>query len=129
MNSRDRALSDAELKSFWQEFGNAGLAGMALRVLLLTGQRPGEVAKNASRSHPGRLVVPCPEHRSPRWAGWGSKNAQTHRIWLSQPVRDIIAELNDGAYDRLHLREAATAGFYDACYLSTAWRSSRLASA
>jgi hypothetical protein len=28
--------------------------------------------------------------------GWpGTKNAQTHRVWLPQPVRDIIAELND----------------------------------
>ena len=43
--SRERVLSDAEVPLFWQAFGNAErLAGMALKILLLTGQRPGEVA-------------------------------------------------------------------------------------
>jgi hypothetical protein len=42
--SRERVLSDAEVPLFWQAFSKAGMAGMVLNVLLLTGQRPGEVA-------------------------------------------------------------------------------------
>jgi hypothetical protein len=41
--SRERVLSDAEVPLFWQAFTEAGLSGVALRVLPLTGQRPGEV--------------------------------------------------------------------------------------
>jgi len=41
--SRERVLSDTEVPLFWQAFSEAGAPGMALQVLLLTGQRPGEV--------------------------------------------------------------------------------------
>jgi hypothetical protein len=42
--SRDRVLSDAEVKKFWAEFEGADLVrGRTLMFLLLTGQRPGEV--------------------------------------------------------------------------------------
>src|SRR6516225_8098361 len=43
VSSRERMLSDAEIPLFWKAFGNAGIPGVALQVLLLTGQRPGEV--------------------------------------------------------------------------------------
>ena len=44
--SRDRVLSDAEVPLFWNAFSTAGsgFAGEALKVLLLTGQRPGEIS-------------------------------------------------------------------------------------
>ena len=43
--SRDRVLSDAELPRFWSSFDDVGLvAGSALKMILLSGQRPGEVA-------------------------------------------------------------------------------------
>jgi integrase len=93
--SRERVLSDAEVPLFWQAFSNAGVSGTALQVLLLTGQRPGEVA-HMRREH----VVDCwwtmpgAPDAATEWPG--TKNAQTHRVWLPQPVRDIIAELNDG---------------------------------
>ncbi|NNE84407.1 MAG: integrase family protein, partial [Alphaproteobacteria bacterium] len=42
--ARERILSDNELPVFWYGFDNAGLtASRALRIMLLTGQRPGEV--------------------------------------------------------------------------------------
>jgi integrase len=41
--SRERVLNDAEVPLFWQAFSKAGVSGAALQVLLLTGQRPGEV--------------------------------------------------------------------------------------
>jgi integrase len=47
--SRERVLSDTEVPLFWQAFGEAGVPGMALQVLLLTGQRPGEGDAHAAR--------------------------------------------------------------------------------
>jgi integrase len=93
--SRERVLSDIEVPLFWQAFSEAGVPGMALRVLLLTGQRPGEVTHmrhdhiiDGSWEMPGK---PDAEH------GWpGTKNGATHRVWLPQPVRDIVAQLNYG---------------------------------
>jgi integrase len=87
--SRDRIVSKSELPLFWAEFDAASVAGMALKTILLTGQRPGEVA-HMRREHlvdgcwemPGQLI---PE------LGWpGTKNGRSHRVWLPAPVRAII---------------------------------------
>jgi integrase len=48
-SSRERVLSDTEVPLFWSAFGEAGIPGLALKTLLLTGQRPGEIAHNATR--------------------------------------------------------------------------------
>ena len=93
--SRERVLSDAEVPLFWQAFGDAGLAGVALQVLLLTGQRPGEVAHmRYEHIADGWWTMPGALDAATRWPG--TKNGATHRIWLPKPVRDIIAELHDG---------------------------------
>src|SRR5262245_17745534 len=94
--SRERVLADAQVPLFWRAFDDAGLVrSAALKALLLTGQRPGEII-HLRREHisgawwtmPG---APCPE------VGWpGTKNSLTHRVWLPQVVRDIIAELGNG---------------------------------
>jgi hypothetical protein len=61
--SRERVLSATEVPKFWQAFDSAGLiASMALKMILLTGQRPGEVS---SRTAGGR----CPANPCLRWAG------------------------------------------------------------
>jgi integrase len=90
--SRERVLSDAEVPLFWQAFCSADLPGAALQVLLLTGQRPGEVA-HMRHEHiaDGWWTLPgAPEPAT----GWpGTKNAQTHRVWCATPVREILAEL------------------------------------
>src|SRR5271157_190083 len=45
VRSRERVLSDGELPRFWAAFDAAGLVkSSALKMILLTGQRPGEVA-------------------------------------------------------------------------------------
>src|SRR5215469_1856667 len=44
VRSRERVLSDSELPLFWNAFSQHGLAGETLKLILLTGQRPGEVA-------------------------------------------------------------------------------------
>lgn len=94
--SRERVLSDAEVPLFWQAFGDAGLAGKALKVLLLTGQRPGEVA-HMHRSHieNGWWTLPGNPEPATQWPG--TKNAQTHRVYLPARVREIIAALDTEA--------------------------------
>jgi integrase len=74
--SRERVLSDAEVPLFWKAFEEAGLIGAALQVLMLTGQRPGEVT-HMRHAHiaDGWWTMPgAPDN------GWpGTKNAQTRR--------------------------------------------------
>ncbi len=42
--SRDRVLTDEELRTIWQAAGEAGAFGRIVRLLILTGQRRGEIA-------------------------------------------------------------------------------------
>ena len=90
--SRDRVLSDAELPRFWTAFDDVGLvAGSALKMLLLLGQRPGEVAHmRFEHLVDGWWQMPG----APIPAIWpGTKNAQNHRVWLPAPARALLAEL------------------------------------
>jgi integrase len=92
--SRERVLSDAELPAFWDTFDEVGLVrSSALKVILLTGQRPGEVAHMRwAHLQDGWWTMPG----EPDKAGWpGTKNGQTHKVWLPQVVQEIIAELSD----------------------------------
>lgn len=44
LTARDRVLADSEVSLFWNAFDDAGLVrSIALKMILLTGQRPGEV--------------------------------------------------------------------------------------
>jgi integrase len=92
--SRERVLSDAEVPLFWQAFDEAGFPGIALQVLLLTGQRPGEVSR-MRREHiaDGWWTMPGAPDAATGWPG--TKNAQTHRVWLPQPVKEILTALGD----------------------------------
>jgi integrase len=95
--SRERVLSDSELPKFWAAFDDVGLIeGTALRMILLTGQRPGEVS-NMRREHivdgwwqmPG---APVPA------LGWpGTKNGESHRVWLPTAAQALLDELDDSA--------------------------------
>jgi integrase len=93
--SRERVLADTEVPLFWQEFGEAGVAGAALQVLLLTGQRPGEVTRmRFDQITDGWWTLPGAPDAATKWPG--TKNAQTHRVWLPATVQEIIAGLNIG---------------------------------
>jgi integrase len=94
--SRERVLSDSEVPQFWAAFDDAGLvASSALKVILLSGQRPGEVA-HMRREHIVDGWWEMPGEPVPT-LGWpGLKNKQSHRVWLPKPVQELIAELGDG---------------------------------
>jgi integrase len=91
--SRERVLSDTEIALFWKALDSAPvLDAAALRAILLTGQRPGEVC-HMLREHVvdgGWWTMPG----KPDGAWPGTKNANNHRVWLARDVRRIIADLN-----------------------------------
>ncbi len=83
--ARERVLSESEVALFWPELTPA------LKLILLSGQRPGECA-HMRAAHlvdgwwemPGQ---PVPE------LGWpGTKNGQDHRVWLSEPARALVEQ-------------------------------------
>jgi integrase len=89
--------ADSELPMFWKAFGDAGLVvGAALKMILLTGQRPGEVAlmrrehiKDGWWEMPGEPVPTL---------GWpGTKNGESHRVWLPAAARELLVDLADDA--------------------------------
>jgi integrase len=92
--SRERVLSDSEIPLFWAAFDDAGwVQSMALKTILLTGQRPGEVA-HMRREHivDGWWQMPGSQVCELSWPG--TKNGENHRVWLPKPVQAIIAEMN-----------------------------------
>jgi integrase len=94
--SRERVLSDAELPLFWSAFDETGLLrSSALKVLLLLGQRPGEIShmRWEHLSPDGWWELPgAPEPKT----GWpGTKNGQTHKVYLPIAARAIIDLLRD----------------------------------
>ena len=96
VSSRERVLSDAEVPLFWRAFGSVGIAGTALQMLLLPGQRPGEVA-HMRHEHIFQMAGgPCPV--SPTLPRDGpERKTRRHTASISLPVcSSIIAELGAG---------------------------------
>jgi integrase len=92
-NDRDRVLSDSEVPKFWKAFDSAGLvASTALKMILLLGQRPGEVAA-MRREHieDGWWTLPGEELKALDWPG--TKNGNTHRVWLPAPALALLADM------------------------------------
>lgn len=93
---RERVLSDAEVPKFWEAFDSAGpVHSFALKVILLTGQRPGEVS-HMRREHIADGWWTMPGDPVPD-LGWpGTKNGETHRVWLPAAAQELIAKMSDG---------------------------------
>jgi integrase len=90
--SRERILSDEEVKLFMQAFRQAGNAGRALQILLLTGARPGEVARmRHEQIKDGWWELPG--KADGHWPG--TKNGISHRVWLVPAVRELIGDQKD----------------------------------
>jgi integrase len=78
---RERVLSDEEVKLLWERLDPA------LKLILLTGQRPGEVAA-MQREHIVDGWWQLPGKPQGDWPG--TKNARDHRVWLSEPAQALI---------------------------------------
>jgi integrase len=91
---RTRHLQHDEVQKFWRALDEEGIPGLALRMVLVTSARPGEVSlmRTEHVSADGRWWEqpgdPVPE------LGWrGTKNHITHRVFLPEPARAIIKEI------------------------------------
>jgi integrase len=95
---RERILSDSEIPKFWTAFDDAGLVeSTALKIILLTGQRPGEV-RHMRREHIVDGWWQMPGSPDPA-LGWpGTKNGEAHRVWLPKPVQTLLAELDGDGF-------------------------------
>lgn len=87
---RDRVLSDDEIRILWNALGpnNAGISmseemRRAFRLILVTGQRPGEVIGMHRREIEGRWWT-IPKERS--------KNKNAHRVYLTDTALELIGE-------------------------------------
>jgi integrase len=89
--SRERVLADSEIAPLWRALDKIGPPrAAALRMLLLVGQRPGEVA-HMRREHikDGWWKLPG----APIPGIWpGTKNSKSHRVWLPTAARTIIKD-------------------------------------
>lgn len=95
---RGRILDGEEIRDFWQNVETCGmhrLTALALKLVLATGQRPGEVAGMHEREIEGR-----------RWtipAARRGKTDSAHSIHLTDTALGIIADAK-AEIDRLHRR-------------------------
>ena len=78
---RERVLSDEEVRLLWKKLDPA------LKLILLTGQRPGEVAA-MQREHIIEDWWQMPGKPQGAWPG--TKNGRDHRVALSEPAQALI---------------------------------------
>src|SRR5262249_39818317 len=84
--SRDRVFTPAELRSIWHNIEDNDY-GAIIKLLALTGQRPGEIAAlRWSQIHNDVIILEGGD------ATGGTKNYRDHVIPLSEPARQIIAK-------------------------------------
>ena len=94
---RERVLSDAEVTALWPRLEPA------LKLLLLTGQRPGEVAAmQAAHIEGGFWRMPG----KPQGEWPGTKNGRDHRVALSEPALEQVKLHLSGAQQRPDVQPA-----------------------
>ena len=86
LNRGDRVLTEQEIVTFWNNLDTCHISDeirRALRLILLTGQRPGEVIGMHSAEIDGSWWT-IPVERS--------KNKKAHRVFLTDTALDLIGE-------------------------------------
>jgi len=86
-NSRERALSEAELHTLWDSLDKAAMSDeirRALKLILVTAQRPGEVAGMHTSEIDDRWWT-IPSARA--------KNGRTHRVYLTDLALELIGPI------------------------------------
>jgi integrase len=85
-NSRDRVLSDSEIRTFWDNLPTCAMSEElrnALKLVLITAQRPGEVIRiHTDEINDGWWTIPAER----------SKNGKAHRVPLAGLALDIIKQ-------------------------------------
>ena len=87
---RERVLSESEVPLFWKALDDIdAVQAAALRMILLSGQRPGEI-RHMRREHFRDGWWEMPGEEVPE-LGWpGTKNGESHRVWLPKPALKLI---------------------------------------
>jgi integrase len=84
--SRDRILTDQELRAVWRAAGQMGVYGALVRLLVLTGQRRGEIAGlTRAEIDLKKLLITLPRERV--------KNDRSHEVPLSPQAAALIEAL------------------------------------
>ena len=84
LNRGERVLSEAEIKTFWQNLDKCHAfdeTRRAIRLILVTAQRPGEVTGMHSSEIEGRWWTISAER---------SKNKKAHRVYLTDTALELI---------------------------------------
>ncbi len=93
--ARERVLAEQEIAALWAALSHLRPSvAAAWKLILVTGQRPGEVMR-LRRSDLDRDLAGCWWTIPAEW----SKNGLAHRVPLTQPALDIIEELEPGLGD------------------------------
>ena len=85
-NSRERTLTEAEIRTLWSNLDKSAMSDeiqRSLKLILITAQRPGEVAGMHSGEIDGRWWT-IPADRA--------KNGRTHRVYLTDLALEIIGD-------------------------------------
>ena len=91
--SRERILSDSEIPLFWSAFDDV-FEGTLLKIILLTGQRPGEVrCMRTEHIIDGWWTMPGEPVPALHWPG--TKNGDTHRVWLPTAAQMLVTETDE----------------------------------
>src|SRR5262249_42440820 len=97
--SRDRVLTDAELKTIWKACADDDY-GAVLKLLMLTGQRANEIGDlRWSEVHDEQILLP----------GERTKNGRPHIIPLSDVAKGILSSVP--SKDRAHVFGRDDSGF------------------
>lgn len=84
--SRERTLTEVEIKNFWHNLDHAKMSECikkALKLILVTGQRPGEIiAMHRNEIDGDWWEIPATR----------SKNKQAHRVFLTKTAKELIGD-------------------------------------
>ena len=84
--SRERVLSDEEIQALWKDLDNRSEpAASVYRMILLTGQRPGEIKAMRWSAIDEEGIWTIPESET--------KNKREHKVPLSSHARSVLKEL------------------------------------
>lgn len=117
-NAKDRVLTDSEIINFWKGLDNTGISNSvkwALRFMLVTGQRLGEVRQMQFSQVDGNIwTIPAAV----------AKNGRTHRVPLSEIALDICEDAIEGYDGDIVFRSPRNGGLLSDTALSHAMRDS-----